>query len=380
MPAFDPLADARRAMEVCNACRYCEAFCAVFPAMERQRSFTDADLATLAHLCHGCRGCFYACQYAPPHPFAINVPRSFAAVRLDTYANHAWPKPFAALLRANGPGMAVAMGLGVGLVVFLAAALLGSARLFAVHGGAFYEVSPRPAMVWPAVVALGFSVLAIAIGVRGFWREAGAPPRQPGALASAILQALTLRHLGGGGHGCNDRDEAFSTARRRLHHAMFYGFALCLAATCAAAILDRLGHPAPYAVWTPPVLLGSVGGLLMLTGAAGLFWLKLTGDQAPTARQLVGPDLAMLALLSLVPLSGLLLLALRGTGAMGVLLAIHLGFVFALFIMLPYSRLVHGAYRFAALLWHARASKQARPGGLPLDPAKGREALGTHYF
>ena len=25
--------EARRAMEVCNACRYCEGFCAVFPAL-----------------------------------------------------------------------------------------------------------------------------------------------------------------------------------------------------------------------------------------------------------------------------------------------------------------------------------------------------------
>ena len=32
---------------------------------------------------------------------------------------------------------------------------------------------------------------------------------------------------------------------------------------------------------------------------------------------------------------------------MGITLAIHLGFVLALFLALPYSRMIHGAYRFA---------------------------------
>jgi citrate/tricarballylate utilization protein len=39
---------------------------------------------------------------------------------------------------------------------------------------------------------------------------------------------------------------------------------------------------------------------------------------------------------------------------MGLLLAIHLGVVFALFITMPYSKMVHGLYRYAALVRHAR--------------------------
>ena len=33
------LKDGERAMIICNACRYCEGFCAVFPAMERRLTF-----------------------------------------------------------------------------------------------------------------------------------------------------------------------------------------------------------------------------------------------------------------------------------------------------------------------------------------------------
>jgi len=34
---------ARRFVEICNACRYCEGYCAVFPAIELRRQFTSGD-------------------------------------------------------------------------------------------------------------------------------------------------------------------------------------------------------------------------------------------------------------------------------------------------------------------------------------------------
>ena len=46
------LAEADRLMTVCNACRYCEGLCAVFPAMEMRRVFPDGDLNYLANLCN----------------------------------------------------------------------------------------------------------------------------------------------------------------------------------------------------------------------------------------------------------------------------------------------------------------------------------------
>jgi len=33
MPFADPVTEAERLMTICNACRYCEGHCAVFPAM-----------------------------------------------------------------------------------------------------------------------------------------------------------------------------------------------------------------------------------------------------------------------------------------------------------------------------------------------------------
>ena len=75
MPAPDLLKDGERQMMIGNACRYCEGYCAVFPALEQRRIFTKADLLYLANLCFDCRDCYCACQYAPPHEFGVNMVR-----------------------------------------------------------------------------------------------------------------------------------------------------------------------------------------------------------------------------------------------------------------------------------------------------------------
>ena len=71
-------------------------------------------------------------------------------------------------------------------------------------------------------------------------------------------------------------------------------------------------------------------------------------------------DSAFTVLLFLTSLSGLVLLVLRATPAMGVLLAVHLGIVLGLFLVLPYSRFVHAVYRFAALLRSALERRRAQ--------------------
>jgi len=60
------LDEADRLMTVCNSCRYCEGLCAVFPAMEMRRAFSDGDLNYLANLCHACGACYADCQFSLP--------------------------------------------------------------------------------------------------------------------------------------------------------------------------------------------------------------------------------------------------------------------------------------------------------------------------
>ena len=85
-----------------------------------------------------------------------------------------------------------------------------------------------------------------------------------------------------------------------------------------------------------------------------------TPARSTAAGDRFGMDAAFLVMLFLTSLTGLLLLVLRATGAMGTLLAIHLGVVLALFLSMPYGKFVHGLYRFAALVKYAAERRAGR--------------------
>ena len=91
-------------------------------------------------------------------------------------------------------------------------------------------------------------------------------------------------------------------------------------------------------------------------GPVGLLKAKLKRDPEMQDKERFGMDVAFLAMLFLTSLTGLALLFLRDTSAMGILLALHLGVVFSLFITMPYGKFVHGIYRFMALVRYARES------------------------
>ncbi|HTU00248.1 MAG TPA: tricarballylate utilization 4Fe-4S protein TcuB [Candidatus Sulfotelmatobacter sp.] len=344
-------------MRICNACRYCEGYCAVFPALERRLTFGEGDLNYLANLCHNCGSCYDACQYAPPHEFVLNFPRLLAEIRGETYKKYAWPDVLAGLFGRNGLAMSFIAAASLALVLLAAAVIATPAGLFAPHSlaeGSFYAVVPHmPMVVLFSAVAL-FVLLAFAVGFVRFWWDTGerltalAAPR---VLVRAALDVLTLKNLDGGGEGCLYPGQAPTLARRRFHHVTFYGFLLCFASTTVAAVYHYLiDWPAPYAFWSVPVLLGTAGGLALLIGPAGLLWLKQGRDPLLSDEKQSGMDIAFLVLLVLISLSGLLLLLCREAAPMGILLSVHLGAILALFITLPYGKFAHAVYRSAALV------------------------------
>lgn len=357
--------EAAREFSICNACRYCESFCAVFPAMTRRLEFGANDVHYLANLCHNCGSCLHACQYAPPHEFAVNLPRALAQVRVHTYTEYAWPRAMGALYRRSGAY--VALSLAAGLSLFLLLALLQSGGLVRpANGGNFYAVFPHNLMVTLFGLVFGWAVLALSVGVAKFWMAWSPGPVSPEAALEATANALTLKYLDGGhGEGCNEADDRFTQLRRRFHHLTFYGFMLCFASTCVATVYHyALGLKAPYATDSLVVLLEVAGGIGLLIGPLGLFVLNIRrhpehGDATQKAM-----DHGLIWLLFFTSLTGLALLIWRDTAAMTSLLAIHLGVVMALFLTMPYGKFAHGMYRCAALLkW---AIEKRRPGNLKL--------------
>jgi citrate/tricarballylate utilization protein len=364
MHATSALAEADRLMTVCNSCRYCEGLCAVFPAMEMRWSFSDGDLNYLANLCHGCGACYYDCQFSPPHEFNVNVPRNLAEVRAESYAAHAWPPVLAGLFARNGLVIAVVAALSVAAFILGFVAFNSPSVLFGSHlgPGAFYRLMPHNGMILLFGAAFLYAVLAMAMSVRSFWRGIGEPKMRidPAALMSAADDAGRLRYLDGGGIGCYNDDERPVDRRKRYHHLTFYGFLLCFASTCVATLYHYLlSRQAPYPWYDLPVVLGILGGIGLLVGPAGLLFARWRRDRALQDQPRYGMDVAFIVMLFLTSLTGLALLVLRATPAMGVLLALHLGVVFALFVTLPYGKFMHGIYRFAALVRYAKERQAA---------------------
>ncbi len=353
----ETIAEARRQIEICNACRYCEGYCAVFPAITRQHAFADGDITQLANLCHNCRGCYYACQYTEPHEFKLNLPGVLAEVRQESWKDHAWPRQFARLFDRSGVAIAALAVLATALMFALAQELRPE------DGAGFYAYMSHGLMVAIFLPAFVLPLLAIAVSLRGYWRETGGGRLRWVDLGAALRAAGEMRNLGGGhGEGCNFEDEdRYSNARRWMHQAVLFGFLLCFASTATGTLLHYVFDlKAPYGPFSPPKLFGVPGGVLLCIGAAGLAGLKLRADPRLGAVSAWGGEMAFVLLLFFVGATGLALYAATGTASVAWLLPLHLGTVLAFFLLTPFSKMAHGFYRMAAL---ARDAAQQRDAG-----------------
>jgi citrate/tricarballylate utilization protein len=346
--------EARRQLEICNACRYCEGICAVFPALERRSEFDVTDMAYLANLCHDCRSCIDVCPYAPPHELAIDIPSLMSGIREQTYAHYAWPRALASRvdrsLRA-GLVFSTIVVLASVAITFWANGVEGMFRASSAEGS-FYAVIPYVAMFVPAMAVTIAAFGIMGLGAIRFWRDSG---RGSGLgvrdLFQATIDAALLRNLEGGGPGCAYPEERPSHRRRVWHALVFYGFISAFISTTLAFIYqDFLGILPPYDYLSLPVIFGSVGGVAMIVGAAGFLYDKFRSDPRRISPPMRGMDLALLVSLLLMNVSGMALLMLRETAAMPMLLAIHLGYCAAFALTLPYGKFAHAVYRYLALI------------------------------
>ena len=204
MLATENLREADRLMTICNACRYCEGLCAVFPAMEMRRTFAAGDLNYLANLCHQCGACYPDCQDSPPHEFKVNIPGSLAKLRNESYETYAWPRALSGLFNRNGVYVTLATALSVAAFIAGFVAWSDPSALFSPVAGDFYRLMPHNAMAGLFGAVALYCILAFVMSLTAFWRDIGGPQSAPGVpgFVRALGDTFHLTYLHGGGGGC----------------------------------------------------------------------------------------------------------------------------------------------------------------------------------
>ncbi|MFK4100460.1 tricarballylate utilization 4Fe-4S protein TcuB [Streptomyces sp. NPDC019531] len=324
MPWDDLFKEAERQLTICNSCRYCAGYCPVWPALELRTTLGREDVTHLANLCHDCGDCLSACMYAPPHQFAVDPPQVFAEVREDTYRRYVWPHRTPGR-RETGIAFTV-----VCLVLALLSWLFtGRAFVVADTPGDPYEILPHTPLLIAVSVPSLWAAGMFGWAVLRYWRDVHgrlADLFRPRAWLTTFHQAVQLKHMTGGGAGCE------RPGRRGFHRVLLYGFGLCVVSTTAAAFQQNiLGTHPPYGWLSVPVISGSVGGIAMLVGGTGL-WVRSGGS-------------GFLWALLVLAATGMLTLLLRQTVVFGPLLLLHVGAVVVAFGIAPYTKFVHGIFR-----------------------------------
>jgi len=345
--------EAVRQLTVCNSCRYCEGYCNAFQAMTRYRHFDKPTVSHLANLCHNCRGCYYACQYTEPHEFALNIPALLANVRAQNWEQHIKPQGLSRAMQTNAwPYVLLALLFVALFSIMLRGSLFSSIPFYSAISHTLLVSVFAPLFLLPWV--------AVYFGMRNYWKSVGGAKLELSDIKYAFSSAASMKQLAGGqGQGCNyESAEQYSSVRRWAHQATMVGFLLCFASTSVGTLYHYLlDWIAPYPLFSLPKMLGVVGGVLLSLGTAAMMVLKRQANSALGSAKRTAGEYAFVGLLFSVSTTGLLLYASSGTSMATAWLIVHLAFIATFFITTPYSKMVHGFFRLAALCREAQLKR-----------------------
>ena len=332
-----------------------------------------------AWLCYQCNDCITHC---PVDARPGDVMAASRDLQIETYA---FPQ-----FMGKIPTQARYLGIAVAIPVALVALMLVTAKVIFGEGAELPEgeilFEHFIGHGWLDVFTMslvGVVALLAATGLRRFWKamQATVPPgtaRQPlgGALRGTAGEVLS--------HEGFD-DCTTSHVRRKSHMAMFYGFLGLVAATTGAAIYTEIfpilgiewhDNELSLPIWDPVKIFGNVGGIALLIGLAQTLTMRRRRPSA--AGKSSYSDWFFSGLLVLTAVSGFLTEILRFAGVRMAYpaYAVHLVFVFALFVYFPFSKFSHAMYRPAALAF-ARQIRRRKPASMtaPATPRRDEESV-----
>ncbi len=352
----------------CMQCGTCSATCGIspdlgpFPRKEmawaawglKDRLLTDPDV----WLCHQCNDCSTRC------PCGARPGDLLAAIRQESILHYAVPRFLARWV--NQPKC-------IPLFLAIPAALLGLALLLKdpmeralgfstpTSGKIVYSYSS----IFPHWMLNSFFLfftvlvaLAVMAGVVRFWRALTTAPTWDGIptpakpLLTSILSALK-RII-----GHNNFSTCTQAHSRFLSHvSVFFGFIALSVVTLWVITakfnpLIRSDFVYPFGFWSPWKILANVGGAALLAGCLLMIRDRLNNSDDAGVGTFF--DWALLSTLLAVVGTGFLTEALhyaRLVPHRHIAYFIHLVFVFALLMYLPYSKFAHVLYRTTAMVY-----------------------------
>jgi len=353
-------------LKKCYQCATCSVACRIapdnnpFPRKEmiwsqwglRDRLMNDPDV----WLCHQCNDCSTQC---PRGAYPGDV---LKAVRKMVIQDNAWPSFLGKLV--GTPALFV-IAAAIPIVVVLALVFLlnkGFAFPQPVKYGMFIDYLHIQVVF---TLALLFAVVSMIISLRKYWSNMGSSnPLGITGTRKGFIQSL-IEALGEILPHTTFKDCQANNIRYAAHLMAFWGMLGLLVTTAIVAFNIDILHLAPPSQNGPgtiPIkLLGNVSAIAFVLGLAIMLVRRLTvPDQAGGSSYF---DWFFLLIICGTGATGVLTELLRYGGSPAgayILYTIHLMFVLALFIYLPFSKFAHLGYRTIAITWSKATGRNVK--------------------
>ncbi len=300
-------------------------------------------------LCHNCGDCTTMC------PRDAKPGDVMAAIRTYAITEYAQPKSIA---RAVNDPKKLPILLAIPAIIFIIVGLITGLLDFTPGGGEIVhakffstwlvDLIFIPASIWAVVIfALGLKRFindmhqnALATGKTDKEKlDAGEFIKALGRVIPRILKHTKFSE-------CGENEE-----RATSHMMVLFGFiGLFIVTSIFFVVLYIFGIHGPYSQLNPVKWLANIAGVALVIGSALMIKNRLSKtDQNSTYK-----DWSLIGLALALGLTGMLTEMTRLGGAAGLsytIYFIHLMFVFALFVYLPYSKLAHLVYRTVAMAY-----------------------------
>jgi quinone-modifying oxidoreductase subunit QmoC len=377
-------------LKKCYQCATCSVACRIspdnrpFPRKEmiwgqwglKERLLNDPDV----WLCHQCNDCSVQC------PRGANPADVLKAARKMNIQSHSWPS-FMGSLVGESSLFVLAAGIPVIIVLLIVYASGWSFPEGPVVKYTAHHLPPeRDGFIWVRFIqvvftlALLFGIASLAISLKRYWNSLemynpvveGGPRRD---FWTSLIEALkeVFTHV-------TFKDCEANNIRYSAHLLVFYGMiGLAVTTAIVAFNFDILGlkPPSLNGPGTVPIkVLGNVSAIAFVVGLGIMLVRRLTvPDQAGGSSYF---DWLFIFFIFGTGATGLLTELIRWAGGVGsayVLYTIHLMFVLALLLYLPFSKFAHLGYRTIAIAWSKAAGRKIDLGVKPnyTPPAKSAE-------